>query len=158
MPKYLLIIAHAPSPNTRALAEAAVRGARTLADLGFDTSLSTVTTEENLAELPELPTLARSVGAGSQHLMWSHRKGRAAVAGNGFFPRIDALLTAVMETVEAAEAEGIALDNVESVKHRVNGVPGHLFFSDPRDVRMIRFHFAVPQPVLDDACERLAKR
>jgi MoaA/NifB/PqqE/SkfB family radical SAM enzyme/SAM-dependent methyltransferase len=104
--------------------EAALAGARTLADLGFDISLSTVTTEENLAELHQLPVLARSVGAKSQHLMWSHRKGRAAVAGNGFFPHIGLLLESVMRTVEAAETEGIALDNVESVKRRVNGVPG----------------------------------
>jgi len=40
----------------------------------------------------------------------------------------------------------------------VNGVPGHLFFEDPEPVRQIRFHFAVPNAVLDDACERLAKK
>ena len=103
---------------------AALEGARELAHLGFDTSLSAVTTEENLLELPLLPALARSVGARSQHLMWSHRKGRAAVAANGFFPGIGALRDSVLRTVESAEAEGIALDNLESVKRRVNGVPG----------------------------------
>jgi len=118
------------SPNTNdpirgeGTFEAALKGARSLADLGFDTSLSAVTTEDNLAELPKLPALARSVGAKSQHLMWAHRKGRAAVTGNGFFPQIDVLLESVLQTVEAAEAEGIALDNLESAKRRVNGVPG----------------------------------
>jgi aminotransferase len=37
----------------------------------------------------------------------------------------------------------------------INGVPGDLFFADPRGIRSIRFHFAVPQAVLDDACARL---
>jgi aminotransferase len=38
---------------------------------------------------------------------------------------------------------------------RVNGVPGHLFFEDPEPVRSIRFHFAVPDGVLDEVCVRL---
>ena len=102
----------------------ALAGASLLAELGFDVSLSTVTTEMNLHELPELPALARSVGAKSHHLMWAHKRGRAATSGNGFFPDSDALLQAVMQTVAAAESEGIPLDNLESVKRRVNGVPG----------------------------------
>ncbi len=102
----------------------ALAGARALADLGFDVSISTVTTEENLAELPELPAVARSVGAKSQHLMWAHRRGRAAVSGNGFFPSVADLTQAVLATAASAAGEGIVLDNLESVKRRVNGVPG----------------------------------
>ncbi len=102
----------------------ALEGARTLADLGFDVSLSTVSTEENLDELPKLPGLARSVGAKSQHLMWAHRRGRAAASANGFFPRIGDLVDAVIHTAHTADREGVLLDNIESVKRRVNGVPG----------------------------------
>ncbi len=101
-----------------------VAGARLLADLGFEVSLTTVTTEQNLSELPAIPAIVRAVGAVSQHLMWSHKRGRAAASTNGFFPEPSALLTAVMATVRAAEAERVALDNVEVVKRRVNGVPG----------------------------------
>ncbi len=102
----------------------AVSGARTLAALGFEVSLSTVTTEENLRELSELPALAQTVGATSQHLMWSHRRGRAAASANGFFPHVEALLAAVLETIDAAHAQRVQLDNLESVQRRVNGVPG----------------------------------
>ncbi len=102
----------------------ALDGARLLADLGFDVSLSTVAVKQNLEELSELPAIARSVGAKSHHLMWAHRKGRAARSSNGFFPAIDSLLAAVMKTVESADELGILLDNVEAVKRRVNGVPG----------------------------------
>jgi MoaA/NifB/PqqE/SkfB family radical SAM enzyme/SAM-dependent methyltransferase len=102
----------------------ALDGARILADRGFAVSLSTVVAEENLAELPMLPALACSVGAQSQHLMWAHKRGRAAVSGNGFFPDLAPLVDAVMRTVRAAEERDITLDNLEAVKRRVNGVPG----------------------------------
>ena len=35
-----------------------------------------------------------------------------------------------------------------------NGVPGDLFFADPRPVRCIRYQFAVDLPVLEEACHR----
>jgi ubiquinone/menaquinone biosynthesis C-methylase UbiE len=56
--------------------------------------------------------------------MWAHRRGRAAASGNGFFPPVERVRDAVLRTAEAAEAEGIGLDNLEAVKRRVNGVPG----------------------------------
>ncbi len=108
-----------PGTFARALA-----GARLLADLGFDVSLTTVPTCENLAELPQVAAIAKRVGAKSQHLMWAHKRGRAAASGNGFFPEITALLAATIRTIDAAEAQGVALDNFETVKRRVNGVPG----------------------------------
>ena len=99
-------------------------GARILSGLGFDVSLTTVTTTENLNELPQITRIARNVGARSQHLMWSHRRGRASESNNGFFPENLQLLEAVRQTIEAAKTEGIVLDNLEAVKRRVNGVPG----------------------------------
>jgi MoaA/NifB/PqqE/SkfB family radical SAM enzyme/ubiquinone/menaquinone biosynthesis C-methylase UbiE len=102
----------------------ALDGAALLADLGFDVSLTTVTTEENLAELAEIPAIVKGVGARSQHLMWSHKRGRAAASDNGFFPENLALADAVGRTADAAREEGVVLDNLEAVKRRVNGVPG----------------------------------
>jgi 7,8-dihydro-6-hydroxymethylpterin dimethyltransferase len=102
----------------------ALDGMSVLASLGFDVSLTTVTTEENLGELHELPAIARDAGAKSQHLMWSHRRGRAIEAGNGFFPESVALLQAVLRTADAAASAGITLDNYEAVKRRTNSVPG----------------------------------
>lgn len=102
----------------------ALDGAAILADLGFDVSLTTVTTEENLEELAEIPAIVKRVGARSQHLMWSHKRGRAAEADNGFFPENLGLLRAVMRVADAAREEGVVLDNIEAVKRRVNGVPG----------------------------------
>lgn len=102
----------------------ALDGARFLTDLGFEVSLTTVTSATNLAELPEIPEIVRSVGARSQHLMWAHKRGRAALSLNGFFPGAPAIVTAVLATADAAERQGTELDNLEAVKRRVNGVPG----------------------------------
>jgi len=102
----------------------ALDGARVLSDLGFDVSLTTVTTEQNLCELAQIPAIVRHVGARSQHLMWSHKRGRALESDNGFFPEQAALLRAVLETMESTRAEGVLLDNVEAIKRRVNGIPG----------------------------------
>jgi MoaA/NifB/PqqE/SkfB family radical SAM enzyme/SAM-dependent methyltransferase len=102
----------------------ALAGAAELAGMGFEVSLTTVTTEQNLGELATIPRLVREVGAGSQHLMWSHKRGRAAAADNGFFPARARLQAAVLEVVDAARSEGTVLDNFAAVQRRVNGVPG----------------------------------
>lgn len=102
----------------------ALDGAKILADMGFDVSLTTVTTEENLSELVEIPALVKRVGAKSQHLMWSHKRGRAIASRNGFFPENLPLLKAVLAVADAAAREGTTLDNLEAIKRRVNGVPG----------------------------------
>src|SRR5919197_2893286 len=102
----------------------ALDGARLLAGLGYDVALTTVTTTRNLAELPALPSIAKAAGAKSHHLMWTHKRGRAAASLNGFFPTTPDLLAAVLRTADAADAAAVALDNVEAVKRRVNGVPG----------------------------------
>jgi len=102
----------------------ALEGARLLADLGFTVSLTTVTTEENLDELVAIPEIVKNVGAKSQHLMWSHKRGRATESGNGFFPDQAPLLKAVMNVVDAARTHGTILDNMEAVRRRVNGMPG----------------------------------
>ena len=104
--------------------EKALDGARLLADLGFAVSLTTVTTEENLDELVQIPAIVKRVGAQSQHLMWSHKRGRAAESDNGFFPDQAPLLAAVLKVIDAAREHGTLLDNFEAVKRRVNGMPG----------------------------------
>jgi MoaA/NifB/PqqE/SkfB family radical SAM enzyme/SAM-dependent methyltransferase len=102
----------------------ALDGARLLADLGFEVSVTTVATRHNLPELEALPSIARAAGARTQHLMWSHRRGRAAGSDNGFFPEISSLLPAVERVADESRRQGVPLDNLEAVRRRVNGVPG----------------------------------
>jgi MoaA/NifB/PqqE/SkfB family radical SAM enzyme len=102
----------------------ALDGARLLSDLGFPVSLATVVAQQNLPELAALPALVESVGATSYHLMWAHRRGRAAASRNGFFPKVPELVAGLDASLAAAESHQVELDNVEAVKRRVNGVPG----------------------------------
>jgi len=104
--------------------EKALDGAKLLAGLGFDVSLTTVVTQKNLAELPELSRHAAESGAKSQHLMWSHRRGRAKESDNGFFPETVDILAALLATADEAARQGVALDNLEAARRRANGQPG----------------------------------
>ncbi len=102
----------------------ALEGVRVLAGRGFEVSLTTVVTRQNLRELPELTRLAKESGARSQHLMWAHRRGRALSSDNGFFPEISDILVGVMAAADEAARLGFSLDNLEAVRRRVDGAPG----------------------------------
>jgi MoaA/NifB/PqqE/SkfB family radical SAM enzyme/SAM-dependent methyltransferase len=104
--------------------EKALDGVRFLSDQGFEVSLTTVVTRQNLGELPALTRIAAEAGARSQHLMWSHRRGRARESDNGFFPETPDILVALFRTAEEAARLGVALDNLESVRRRVDGPSG----------------------------------
>lgn len=102
----------------------ALDGVALLARLGFEVSLTTVVTRQNLRELPTLSRLAAEHGARSQHLMWSHRRGRAKASDNGFFPETADILIAALAAADEASRMGIALDNLEAARRRANGQPG----------------------------------
>ncbi|MBI4366555.1 MAG: radical SAM protein [Deltaproteobacteria bacterium] len=97
-----------------------LEGARTIARAGFPTSLTTVVAPQNGAELAALPRLAKDTGARSLHLMWPHRRGRMTERFLAAPETLVALLDAVHS---AAVQEGIAYDNWESMRLRVNGLP-----------------------------------
>ncbi|MBA3585231.1 MAG: methyltransferase domain-containing protein, partial [Gemmatimonadetes bacterium] len=104
--------------------ERALDGARSLAERGYPVALTTVAARENLAEIPELPALAKTVGAMSHHVMWAHRRGRALASRNGWFPPVEDLIGTLDRTIDAAADVGVEVDNLASVQRRVNGVPG----------------------------------
>jgi SAM-dependent methyltransferase len=87
-------------------------------------ALTTVVTRENLDQIAGLTRLARDRGARSQHLMWTHRRGRAGNGGNGFFPEAAAIARRAVAACDVAAACGIALDNLESLRLRIDGRPG----------------------------------
>jgi MoaA/NifB/PqqE/SkfB family radical SAM enzyme/SAM-dependent methyltransferase len=107
--------------------EKALDGMALLSELRFDVSLTTVVTRQNLQELTLLTEHAARGGAKSQHLMWSHKRGRAMTSDNGFFPATAKILLAVERTADRASELGIALDNLEAVRRRANGQPGVKF-------------------------------
>ena len=107
--------------------EATTAGLRELARRGFDVTLTTVTIEENLADLPNLTRLAAECGVRSQHLMWAHRRGRAAEGSNGWFPATERLIEAVRQVKGEADRMGVLLDNAASFELRANAPAGIKF-------------------------------
>ena len=99
-------------------------GTQAVAGLGFPVSLTTVVTQENLEELPLITQLVKDWGAQSQHLMWMHRRGRVLKAQQNVFPSCKKLIGAIRATAQKAARLEVVLDNVESLKLRVNGRPG----------------------------------
>ncbi len=120
--------------------QAAIEGLRLLVRMGFQTSITTAVTSSNLHELTEITHLARQLGVSTQHLMWLHRRGRAIGEedfkkmerrGNGDsakapigFPTVEELIPIVQEVKRTADRLGVKVDNIESIKLRVNGRPG----------------------------------
>ena len=99
-------------------------GTRAVAALGFPVSLTTVVTRENLEELPLITRIVKDWGAQSQHLMWMHRRGRVLETEQDAFPSCEELIGAARATAREAARLGVGLDNLESLKLRVNGRPG----------------------------------
>ena len=103
--------------------EKASAGLRLLSSMGFETSLTAVPCRSNLATLPQLPALAKSLGASSFHLMWPHRRGRATAMLDDV-PSVEELLVLTSAIRDAASAAGIRFDNLESARLRANAVAG----------------------------------
>ncbi len=98
-------------------------GTQAVTKLGFPVSLTTVVTRDNLEELPQIAQFVKDWGAQSQHLMWMHRRGRVLDDDRYSFPSCEELIRATRATAQKAKTLGIALDNLESLKLRVNGRP-----------------------------------
>ncbi len=99
-------------------------GTRAVAGLGFPVSLTTVVTRDNLEELPLITRIVKDWGAQSQHLMWMHRRGRVLETEQDAYPSCEDLIGAARVTAKEAARLGVGLDNLESLKLRVNGRPG----------------------------------
>lgn len=98
-------------------------GIQVASGLGFPVSLTTVVTLDNLEELPLISELASKWGARSQHLMWMHRRGRALETNEQCFPSCEDLIRVTRATAQRVKSLGMTLDNLESLKLRVNGRP-----------------------------------
>jgi MoaA/NifB/PqqE/SkfB family radical SAM enzyme/ubiquinone/menaquinone biosynthesis C-methylase UbiE len=103
-------------------------GLKIASEFGFDTSLTSVVTEENINDLPNLPPLAKKLGAKSLHLMWMHKRGRAykqwSVVSGQWSEYAEKTIKVVKEVKGVSDEVGITFDNYESLKLRVNGTPG----------------------------------
>jgi radical SAM protein with 4Fe4S-binding SPASM domain len=103
--------------------ERILAGIRNAVTAGHAPTISTVVTQSNVSELARFPELVKEVGATSWHLLWIHRKGRWAELNGSFVPAAT-LLAQVRRAQQAAAEAGVRIDNIESFRDRVDGVPG----------------------------------
>ncbi len=103
--------------------ERILEGVRELVAAGFAPTLSTVITRDNVGQMREMVRLTGDLGAASWHLLWVHKKGRWSNL-NGSFVTAAVLHTQLRAAQEEAGRLGVAIDNVEAFRERVNGNPG----------------------------------
>lgn len=103
----------------------AAEGLKALGQLGFSTTLTAVATNANIRDLEHLPPLAKELGSQAIHLMWLHKRGRI-LGGDGepSFPGNVALFNLALKAKDSAERLGLAFDNLDSLRSRINGRPG----------------------------------
>ncbi len=101
--------------------EGAVRGIRAARAAGLEVTIATVVLKDNLAELPAIARLARSLGVAHMHLMWQHVRERGAGLPR---PQMRKLIETITAFREQSRALGLVVDNFENTRRTVNGDPG----------------------------------
>ncbi|MBI4545080.1 MAG: methyltransferase domain-containing protein [Gemmatimonadetes bacterium] len=102
--------------------ERTLRGIRSALASGFAPAVTTVIGPENEADVPGVTRLIASLGVANHHLLWTHRRGRAA--DNGMVLSTERVLAVVREVARVAEEVGIEVDNLASWRLRLDAPPG----------------------------------
>lgn len=88
---------------------------------GFATTLSVAVNRANLGDLPALVTLAAQHKVGNLHLLWHFVRGKGSA--EQFVPPGE-ILPLLLAAHAEAEARGITIDNLETLKGQVFSPPG----------------------------------
>jgi len=91
---------------------------------GFAPTLSVAVNSGNVRELPALVGFAADHGITNIHLLWHFVRGKGSEAQ--FVPPA-LILPRLIEAQETAEAAGVVIDNVETLRGQVFGTPGTRF-------------------------------
>ncbi len=102
--------------------ERIVAGIRDALAAGLDVTVTTTVTGRNLPDVPRVTRLVGELGGRTHHLLWLHRRGRAAETDGA--PSPAEVLGAVRAAAEAGREAGVTVDNVAAVRARVNHEPG----------------------------------
>lgn len=91
---------------------------------GLSCTLSMCVTAANFTDLPEVADLAGEVGAANLHLIWYFVRGRGT--SDQFVPP-EVIVPYVVEAARRAEAGGLSLDNLDTLKAQVLAPPGTIY-------------------------------
>jgi len=104
--------------------ERVVKGIGNLGPLGFRPTVTTVLVNGNIEDSDDMVRFASSLGAAGSHFLWLHRRGRAVQGDGAAFPAPGALLASMRAAARASTEAGCIVDNLESLRGRVDGRPG----------------------------------
>ncbi|MBM3261860.1 MAG: methyltransferase domain-containing protein [candidate division Zixibacteria bacterium] len=101
-----------------------IRGLKNLKSIGFDPTITTVVTPDNVDDVPNVTRLAGELGLSTHHLMWMHARGRATEpGGTGIVLSVERLIETAKKARAAGEEVGVTIDNYQAMENRVNGEP-----------------------------------
>jgi radical SAM protein with 4Fe4S-binding SPASM domain len=104
--------------------EQIVEGVRKAVAAGLRPSVTMVVLAHNLNDVEALVRLAATLEVRNVHLLWPHRRGRVLNGRFANLPSADALLAAVRRGRDVAAELGIAIDNVDEFRLRLDGRAG----------------------------------
>ncbi|MBI3606891.1 MAG: methyltransferase domain-containing protein [Nitrospirae bacterium] len=96
-----------------------VDGIRAAVGAGLSATVSTVITEANADDVPEVTRLVSRLGGTTHHLLWLHKRGRADDGGVDRTPSVEHVIEVVRRTREVGRSVGVMVDNHEAVKTRL---------------------------------------
>jgi radical SAM protein with 4Fe4S-binding SPASM domain len=102
---------------------AIVAGIRLALGAGLRVTVTTAIAAANAAGVPAVTRLCGELGVGHHHLLWLHKRGRAAT-GSDTTPAVEQVIQVVRAAVAAGREVGVTVDNVEAVKARLNSPAG----------------------------------
>lgn len=85
---------------------------------GLSVTVSTVITDTNADDVPEVTRLVSRLGGTTHHLLWLHKRGRAE-NGVDRTPSVERVIEVVRRCREVGGGGGVIIDNHEAVKARL---------------------------------------
>jgi radical SAM protein with 4Fe4S-binding SPASM domain len=103
--------------------DAIIEGIRLAVGAGLQVTVTTAIAAANAGDVPAVTRLCGALGVTHHHLLWLHKRGRAA-SGTDTTPAVEKVIEVVQAAVAAGREAGVTIDNVEAVKARLNGPAG----------------------------------
>ncbi|RMG44241.1 MAG: radical SAM protein [Acidobacteria bacterium] len=104
--------------------ERIVAGIRRAAAAGWPVTVTTTITRANADDVPEVTRLLARLGVQNHHLLWLHKRGRAAGEAPDTTPEVSRVIEVVRACRRAGREVGVTIDNWEAIRARVNAPAG----------------------------------
>jgi len=100
-----------------------IEGIRLAMAAGLQVTVTTAIAAANAEDVPAVTRLCGELGVTHHHLLWLHRRGRAAT-GSDTTPAVEEVIAVVRAAVAVGREVDVTVDNVEALKARLNSPAG----------------------------------